>query len=141
MLENQVKNTIKTVLATLAVTIVGEGVLGIGAYWPFLILLVDWDGVFWLAVGIGVLVSVFNGLPIGLPSLLLVVFTAIFSVIFGGRRDMPLIAILAIVIANVVFDKLLGLGFSVSELFLVGLLSLFVLGRGEKNDSIQIRYR
>ena len=141
MLENQVKNTIKLVLAAVAVTVFGEGVFGVGLYWPFLILLLDWDGVFWLALGLGLLVSVLNGLPVGMPSLFLVLFVGIFSLIFGGRRDVPLIVVIALVFSNFLFDKLVGLSFGFGEFIVTSIFCVLVLGWGEKNESIHIKYR
>lgn len=141
MLENQVKNTIKLIIAAILATVLGEGVLGLGLYWPFLMLLLEWDGIFWLSLFIGVLISVFNGLPIGFPSLILVAMFGIFSVIFGGRRDMTLLMIVALVLANFIFDKLLGLNYGWVEFIIVIGFSLLVLGWGEKNESIHIKYR
>lgn len=141
MLENQVKNTIKLVIAAIAVTILGEGVFGLGLYWPFLILLIDWSGIFWLVFGIGILISVLSGLAIGVPSLLLVVFFGIFSMVFGGRRDISLLIIIILVGANFLFDKLLGLNYDLLELVIASVFYFFVLGWGEKNESIHIKYR
>lgn len=141
MLENQVKNTIKLSLFALLASAIGEGVFSLGLFWPYLILLLDWNGIYWLAFGIGVLVSVFNGLAIGIPSLLLVLFVGIFSLSFGGRRDMPLIETIVLVIANIIFDKLLGLPYSIYEMMTVFIFCILVFGRGEKSESIHIKYR
>ncbi len=141
MLENQVKNNIKLVLTALILTVIGEGVFGLGLYWPVLVLMLDWDRVYWLAFVIGIFVSVFAGIPVGFPSLLLVVITGIFSLVLDGRRTHPAIVVISILVANIIFDKLLGFNSGLIEVIVVGVTSVLLLGWGEKNESIHIRYK
>ena len=140
MIESQVKNTIKVLLGAIAAAAIGEGVLGWGLYWPFLFILFEWEGVYWFALLIGILISVFNGVAVGLPSLFLVVVIGVLSLFFDGRRDLILVMVILSVVANFVFDRLFGLGWNLWEGIAVLLTSLFVFNLDSRAESIHIKY-
>jgi len=107
---NQSKNIINAVLTILLAVILGEGVLGLGFFWPFLLILLDWRWIYWLSILLGVLISAIYRLPMGYPSLFLVVVTGGLSFVIGKEREAGWIILIVALIANFVFDK--GFGFS-----------------------------
>ena len=141
MIENQVKNTIKVLLGAILAVVIGEGILGWGLYWPFLFILLEWNGIYWFALILGILISVFNGVPVGLPSLFLVVVVGVMSIFFDNRKDLLLVMAILSMVANFIFDKLFGLNWSVIEGLVVLVFSFFVLSLGERAESIHIKYR
>ncbi|TRZ50650.1 hypothetical protein D4S03_06355, partial [bacterium] len=126
-MDKQSKNTTKTVLTLLMMVLLGEGVFGWGLYWPFLLILLNWGGVYWLAFGVGILVSVLRGLSVGLPSLFILVVVGGLSLVFNAKKEMSWVIILLGMLCSVVFDIVFGLGFSVWEVlavFVSGLIAL-----------------
>ena len=134
------KNTIKTVLTVLLMTVIGEGVLGWGVFWPFLLTLLNWGGVYWLAFAVGILISVFRGLSIGLPSLFLLVVVGGLSLVLSARREIGWVLIAIGVIANVVFDLVFGFGFSLFEMMAVLAAGILAMSWFERSETIRINY-
>ena len=66
------KTIIYKLLGLLALLWLGEGVLGLPLYWLGLWFLLDWKYVYWLAFGLGFLLTGINGVAIGWSSLQLV---------------------------------------------------------------------
>ena len=141
MIGSQVKNTIKILALAILAILVGEGFLGWGLYWPFLFVLLEWQGIYWFALALGIVVSVFNGLSVGLPSLFIVTVVGVMSVFFDGRKDLAVVMAILSVVANLIFDKLFGLSWTVWEGLAVFLVSIFVFNLDEKAESIHIKYR
>ena len=141
MIKNQVKNIIKMSLWVTLVTLLGEGVLGVSAYWPFLVLLINWSGVFWTALVVGILVSVLNGLSIGLASLLIVLSVGIIMLVLGEGQASLWVQLSLITILLVVVNKILGIHESVGEVMIVLAVSLLTLRSGSLGDTIRIKYR
>lgn len=141
MSENkQSKNTTKTVLTVLLMVLLGEGVLGWGIYWPFLLTLLNWRGVYWLALGIGVLISVFRGLSVGLPSLFILVVIGGLSLVLNARKEMAWVIVLIGVLSSVVFDIVFGLNWSFLEVIAVLLFGILALSWFERTETIRINY-
>ena len=141
LIMNQDKNTIKAVLAIGVAVILGEGVLGWGLYWPLLLMLSDWDGIFWLGLIVGILVAIFGAIPVGLPSLFIVVVLGLASFLLRTKRGSEVWLILISLAANLLMDKIFGLSWSLIEM--VGVLAVGILvfsweGRGE---SIKVHYK
>lgn len=141
MLGNHVKNIIKVIALALLAVLVGEGVLGWGLYWPLLILLLDWEGVYWVAFLVGILISVLNGSSVGPASLGLVSFIGVFSLIFGSRMDFKGLMMILAIGANFVFDRVFGLPWSFWEMIAVIGVSLVVFNWGERHEQIRINVR
>jgi hypothetical protein len=139
-MERQSKNTIKSVLTILALVILGEGVLGLGVYWPFLLTMLGWNGVYWLALAIGVLVSVFRGLSIGLPSLFLVMVVGGLSLVTSARKEIGWLLIILGVLANTVFDLVFGFGWNFWESVFVFLAGILAMSWFERSETIKINY-
>jgi len=136
----QSKNTIKSILAVLLAVILGEGVLSWGLYWPFLLLLLDFSGVYWLAFIVGIFVSVFRGIPVGLPSVFLLVVIGVMSLLVSSRRELGLLILVVAVIANIVFDLVFGFGTSIWEIVALAVCGLMGMRWFERGESIRINY-
>ena len=139
-MERQSKNTIKSVLTILALVILGEGVLGLGVFWPFLLTMLGWNGVYWLALAIGVLVSVFRGLSIGLPSLFLVAVVGGLSLVTNARKEIGWLLIVLGVLANIVFDLVFSFGWNFWESILVFIAGILAMSWFERSETIKINY-
>lgn len=140
MSDKQTKNTIKIVSAVLLSVIFGEGVMGWGLYWPFLLMLLDWKGVYWLAFIVGIFVSVFRGIPVGLPSVFLLLVVGAMSILMSSRREMSMVILVAALVANIVFDKIFGFGWSFWEMAAVIIFGFLGMRWFEKSESIRINY-
>lgn len=139
-MDKQSKNTTKSVLTLLIMLILGEGVLGWGIYWPFLLTLLNWSGVYWLAFVAGIIISVLRGLSIGLPSLFLMVVVGGLSLVMSTRKEMGLAIVILGVVCNIVFDIVFGFGWSVWETLVVLISGLLALSWFERTETIRINY-
>lgn len=139
-MDKQSKNTTKLVLTVVAMVLFGEGVLGWGIFWPFLLTLLNWSGVYWLAFSVGILVSVLRGLSVGLPSLFILVVIGGLSLLFNARKEMGLAIVLLGIVCSIVFDLVFGLGWSVWEVLAVLLSGLWALSWFERTETIRINY-
>lgn len=140
MLDKQSKNTTKTVLTLIIMVLLGEGVLGWGIYWPFLLTLLNWDGVYWLALGIGVLISVLRGLSVGLPSLFILLVVGGLSLVMSTRKEMGWVMVILGVVCSVVFDIAFGLSWNLWSVLAVFLSGLLALSWFERSETIRINY-
>lgn len=139
-MDKQSKNTTKLVLTVVAMVLFGEGVLGWGIFWPFLLTLLNWSGVYWLAFSVGILVSVLRGLSVGLPSLFILVVIGGLSLLFNARKEMGLAIVLLGIVCSIVFDLVFGLGWSVWEILAVLVSGLWALSWFERTETIRINY-
>jgi len=140
MSDRQSKNTIKIILAVLLSVIFGEGVMGWGIYWPFLLMLLDWKWVYWLAFVVGIFVSVFRGISVGLPSVFLLLVVGLLSILMSSRREIGIVILVVAVIANFLFDKAFGFGSSIWEIIAVIMFGSLGMRWFEKSESIKINY-
>lgn len=140
MIDKQSKNTIKIVLAVILATFLGEGVLGWGLYWPFLLLLLDWGGVYWLAFVVGIFVSIFRGVPVGMPSVFLLVVVGALSILMGSRREMRLIILLLGIVINFIFDTVFHFGTSFWEVAAIIICGLVGVRWFERSETIRLNY-
>lgn len=67
------KNIIYKVAGVVALLLVSEGIFGWPLYWLGLWFLLDWKYIYWLAFGLGFLLTGVTGLAIGWSSLVLIV--------------------------------------------------------------------
>lgn len=141
MTQSQVKNTTKTVLLVLFFTFLGEGVLGLPLYWPFLLLYINNEGIYWLALVVGILVSFLNGISLGLSSLVLVLGVVVLSFLGEFLREKNGVLILVMVLLSWLVDRIIGVGHGVWESVILGLVAIPVLGWSRGGDSIHIKYR
>lgn len=120
--------------------LIGEGVFGLGFFWPFLLILLEWRGIYWLSLAIGILISVIYQIPIGLPSLFLVVVAGGLSLIFSSRKETGLVILVVSLLANFVFDKAFGLSWGIFDLVLTTLAWFVAVTWFERGESIKINY-
>ncbi|SRR5258706_11830016 len=140
MFNNQSKNTIKAITAVFVTLVLGEGILGWGIYWPFLLVLLDWEGIYWLSLVVGIIISVFRGISVGLPSLFLLLVIGGLSITINARKEMGWIVIVLSVVANFIFDKVFGLNWSFWELGATVLAGFLAVKWFEKVETISINY-
>lgn len=141
MLENrQSKNTIKIVITVLVMVIFGEGVLGWGIYWPFLLVLLGWEGIYWLALVSGVLISILRGMSVGMPSLFILIVIGGLSFVVNARKEMSWVFVVISVVASVVFDLVFGFEVSVFEIIGVTVSSVLAISWFDRTEAIKIRY-
>lgn len=138
--DKQTKNTIKTVVTVLLLVVFGEGVFGWGVYWPFLLTLLDWSGIYWLSLGVGVLISVLRGLSIGLPSLFVLVIIGLLSLVMNAKKEMSWAIIVIGVVSSIVTDVIFGLGWSVWEVLAVVIAGFLAVSWFERSETIRINY-
>lgn len=139
-MDKQSKNTIKTILIVLLTVVLGEGVLGWGIFWPFLLALLGWNGVYWLALFVGILVSVLRGMSVGLPSLFILAVVGGLSLVLSTRKEMGWVLVVISVLAGVIFDTVFGLGWSVWEVIAIVIFGFLSLSWFERSETIRINY-
>lgn len=119
--------------------IIGEGIFGLGFFWPFLFILLEWRSVYWVSLFLGILISALYKMPVGLPSLFLVAVVGGLSFVFSSRKETGWVMLLISVIANFVFDKSFGLTWSAWEILFV-FFAWLVAVRWFEQDSIKLSY-
>jgi hypothetical protein len=139
-MDKQSKNTTKTILTLLIMVLLGEGVMGWGLYWPFLLTLLNWSGVYWVAFAVGILVSVLRGLSVGLPSLFILVVVGGLSLVMSTKKEMGWAIVLLGVVCSLVFDIVFGLSWSVWEVVAVIVSGFLALSWFERTETIRINY-
>lgn len=139
-MDKQSKNTTKTVLTLLVMVLLGEGVLGWGIFWPFLLTLLNWNGVYWLAFVVGIFISVLRGLSIGLPSLFILIVVGGLSLIMSTRKEMGWAIVILGVVSSIVFDIAFGLSWSLWETLAVLISGLLALSWFERTETLRINY-
>lgn len=127
-------------MTLLLMVLLGEGVLGWGLYWPFLLILLNWGGVYWLAFGVGILVSILRGLSVGLPSLFILVVVGGLSLVFNAKKEMSWAIVLIGVLSSIVFDIVFGLSWSVWGVLAVLVSGLLAMSLFERTETIRINY-
>jgi len=139
-MDKQSKNTTKTVLTLLAMVLIGEGIFGWGLYWPFLLTLLSWRGVYWLSLVVGILVAVLSGLSIGLPSLFILVVVGGLSFVMSTKKEMGWAIVLIGVVSSIVFDISFGLSWSFWEVLAVFVSGLLAMSWFERTETIRLNY-
>lgn len=140
IVDMQTKNIIKLITLAVLALFFGEGVFGLGLYWPFLLLLIDWKGIYWLAFGFGILLSLVVGIEVGFSSLFLVLVLGVISFFVGVKRSSQWLLILLGVVLNLIFDKLFGLSWNFGEMLLVLGVGFWVVRGLDKQETIRINY-
>ena len=140
MLDRQSKNIIKAVVAVLLSVVLGEGVFGLGFFWPFLLILLDWKWIYWFSLFIGLLLSGFYRIPMGLPSFFLVVVVGGLSFLISSRKETGWVMLVISLVANLVFDKVFGLSWNYLDIIFIVVAWLIAQVWFEKTESIKINY-
>ena len=106
------KNIIYKLVGVVTLLLVGEGILGWAVYWPALWFLLDWKFVYWLAFGLGFLLTGVTGLAIGWSSLVLIVGVWTLSFVKGLIGKSNWIDVLVVVGVAGVVNLLADIEFS-----------------------------
>ena len=140
IVDMQTKNIIKPIVWAVLGLFLGEGVFGLGLFWPFLLLLIDWSGVYWFGLVFGILLSLVTGVEIGLPSLFLVLGLGLLSLFVGVKKSSQWSIIFLGVILNLIFDILFGLSWSLWEMLIIFGIGFWVVRGLDKQETIRINY-
>lgn len=120
--------------------VIGEGIFGVGVYWPFLLSMKDKKWIFWLAFGCGLFLSVVYSQKIGLMSLFLTaVVTLVYLFVGGNRGHGKWLALISIVVSGV-FDLAFGLPWSIWEVVFLVVTGLWASHILEEQESIKLNY-
>ena len=130
----QTKNNIKNLSFFFFALFLGEAVLGLGLFWPILLVLNIGSLVYWLGLFVGLFLSIYYGQVLGLMSLYIILFLVISKFLFSTGRLRSVWVVFVSLIANLLFDFLFGLGVGFGEQLAVLVVSLFV-ARGAEGDS------
>lgn len=139
-MDGQSKNIIKSVTTLFLLVVFGEGVMGWGLFWPFLLIMIGYKGVYWLAFGVGILVSVFHGLLVGLPSLFILVVVGLLSFFLNVKKEIGWVVVVLGVLCGLVFDLVFGLSFGIVEAVMIVIAGVFAVFIFENSDSISLKY-
>lgn len=132
------KNIIYKLIGVVTLLLVGEGVFGWALYWPAMWFLLDWKFVYWLAFGLGFLLTGITGLAIGWSSLLLVVgvwILSFFTGLVGKNNWFDVLVVTGVAgLVNLVAD----LKFSMIEACLIALVMVFFRVRVNREGELRI---
>ncbi|KKT72186.1 MAG: hypothetical protein UW68_C0045G0007 [Candidatus Collierbacteria bacterium GW2011_GWB1_44_6] len=93
-----------------------------------------------MGLAIGILISVIYRLPVGLPSLFLVVVIGGLSLVFGSRKETGVVILIVSLLANFVFDKVFGLSWTLFDLLSTVVAWAIAVNWFEKGESIKLNY-
>ena len=110
MRKAQTKNITGKIILSFTLLLLGEGLLAMGLFWPVLFSLVlTTKKTYWLGFLLGLIFSVMTGTALGLASLVIVGSLFIFQRWRGWLRYNVWLTGLAVVVAGLVSDRILGL--------------------------------
>ena len=132
------KNIIYKLVGVVTLLLVGEGILGWAVYWPALWFLLDWKFVYWLAFGLGFLLTGVTGLAIGWSSLVLIVGVWTLSFVKGLIGKSNWIDVLVVVGVAGVVNLLADIEFSLVEAALIALVMVFFKMRANREGTLRI---
>jgi len=116
------ENNIAILIAGVVLMLVGEGVFRWGGWLVVLLLVSEWEGAFWYAVILGMVLAGMNGTGLGWTSLVLLGVSLIFRLMKGVVEESRLITVLVLGIVGWLVDKLLGMSWSWMEMLASGVL-------------------
>lgn len=133
------ENNIAILIVGVVLMLVGEGVFRWGGWLVVLLLISDWEGIFWYAVILGVVLAGMNGVGLGWTSLVLLGVSLVFRLINGVMEDGWLVTMLVLGVASWLVDKLLGMSWSWLEVLMSGILFWLMSVWWEKSSDLSIR--
>lgn len=133
------ENNIAILIVGVVLMLVGEGVFRWGGWLVMLLLMSDWEGIFWYAVILGVVLAGMNGTGLGWTSLVLLGVSLVFRLINGVMEDGWLVTMLVLGVAGWLVDKLLGMSWSWLEVLMSGVLFWLMSVWWEKSSDLSIR--
>jgi len=133
MPKTQNKNNIAWVGLSLIFLFLGEGIFSLGIYLVPLLKLSNKDWSFYLALGLGIILSLMTGSALGLASLLLVIYLLLARALIGFFRDNLIVLGVLMMVANYAIDKVVGGWWNILEAGIIFVLIL-VMGLVTGND-------
>ncbi len=121
----QKKDNIKNIVFFCAALLIGEGVFGLGLFWPFLFAMKDQKYALWSAFVAGLFLSAMYNQGVGLMSLYLTVVVVLAHFFMSSGRGFGKLVFFCSVAVNFLFNYLFGLSSSYVEI--VGILVISVL--------------
>ena len=140
MIDKQTKNIIKAAVAVIFCVLFGEGVFGLGIFWPFLLILLDWSWIYWFSFVIGLLIASIYRIPVGPPALFLVIVTGGLSFVFNSRKETGWVMLVISLLASFVFDKVFGVTWSMWDFFSIVVAWMIASRWFERSETIKLNY-
>lgn len=136
----QTKNNIKQMVFFALSLIIGEGVFGMGLYWPFLFLMKDKKNIFWISFLCGLVLSSIYKKGFGLMSLFLVGVAALANFFINNGKGSGLLILAVSILANLVFDLAFNLHWSLLEFVIMILVGMLANRDRDVRESIRVNY-
>ncbi|GEM_PF-2283279 len=133
------ENNIAILIAGVVLMLVGEGVFRWGGWLVVLLVVSEWEGAFWYAVILGMVLAGMNGTGLGWTSLVLLGVSLIFRLMKGVVEESRLITVLVLGIVGWLVDKLLGMSWSWMEMLASGVLFWLVSVWWKKEGDLSVR--
>ena len=133
------ENNIAILIAGVVLMLVGEGVFRWGGWLVVLLLVSEWEGAFWYADILGMVLAGMNGTGLGWTSLVLLGVSLIFRLMKGVVEESRLITVLVLGMVGWLVDKLLGMSWSWMEMLASGVLFWLVSVWWKKEGDLSVR--
>jgi len=114
------ENNIAILIIGVVLMLVGEGVFRWGGWLVVLLMVSEWEGAFWYAVILGVVLAGMNGTGLGWTSLVLLGAVLVFRLMKGAIEESRLVTVLVLGGMSWVVDRLLGMSWSWVEMLMSG---------------------
>lgn len=132
-------NNIAILIIGVVLMLAGEGVFRWGGWLVVLLMVSEWEGAFWYAVILGVVLAGMNGTGLGWTSLVLLGMVLVFRLMRGMIEESRLVTILVLGGMGWLVDRLLGMSWSWMEILMSGGLFLLMFTWWQKRDDLSIR--
>jgi len=133
------ENNIAILIIGVVLMLVGEGVFRWGGWLVVLLMISEWEGAFWYAVILGVVLAGMNGTGLGWTSLVLLGVVLVFRLMRGVVEESRLVTILALGGVGWLVDKSLGMSWSWVEILMSGGLFWLVSAWWQKQGDLSVR--
>ena len=132
-------NNIAILIIGVVLMLVGEGVFKWGGWLVVLLMVSEWEGVFWYAVILGMVLAGMNGTGLGWTSLVLLGVSLVFRSMKGIVDESRLMTVLILGGIGWLVDRLLGMSWSWVEILLSGGLFWLVSSWWGKRSDLSVR--
>lgn len=133
------ENNIAILIVGVVLMLVGEGVFRWGGWLVVLLMVSDWEGSFWYAVILGVVLAGMNGTGLGWTSLVLLGVVLVFRLMRGVVEESRVVMILALGGIGWLVDMLLGMSWSWVEVLMSGGLFWLMSAWWRKQGDLSVR--
>jgi len=133
------ENNIAILIVGVVLMLVGEGVFKWGGWLVVLLMVSGWEGAFWYAVILGVVLAGMNGTGLGWTSLVLLGVSLVFRLMKEIVEESRLMTVLILGGVGWLVDKLLGMSWSWVEILMSGGLFLLVSLWWRRRSDLSVR--